>query len=323
MRRGGGQFGRMKFSELMQSAYLNPAACGAGLGLGLFLAVWWQARRSGGFALLMLGLAWVLCHLVVNGNSYLFPPKESADWLVFASSGLVPVAVVSWLRQRGEGVAAVCAAVLLGAAAWLALHKLSWLLERGESAWQRQLWTAGIVAAVLAAFAAGEAAARKAPAGAVTGALAAFAALGAFSLLQMAMPERITARLFAVAGLAAGVTAPALVLQLRRRPVGTLPPGMAGWMAGGVVLLFILGCLSRASGVPLLPMAAAGMALPLAVVVLYTGHRLLGGSGRIFSAALVLAGAALVWLAMKDVNRPAATPAATAPTGADDTGAYD
>ncbi len=320
---GGGQFGRMKFSELMQSAYLIPAARGAGIGLVLFLAVWWRERRSGGFALLALGLAWVLCHLVVNANSYLFPPKETADWLVFASLGLVPVAVVAWLRQRGECVAAVCAAVLLGAAAWLALHKLSWLLERGESGMQRQLWTAGIVAAVLTAFAAGEAAARKVPAGAMAGALAAFAGLGAFSLLHMAMPERITARLLAVAGLAAGLAVACVVLHLRRRPLGQLPTGMAGWLAGGVVLLFILGCLSRASGVPLLPMAAAGLALPLAVVVLYTGNRLLGGSGRIFSAALVLAGAVLVWLAMKDVNRPVAAPAATAPTGADDTGAYD
>lgn len=312
----------MIFSDLLQPAFLIPAARCTGLGLVIFLGVWWNERRGGGFALPALGLAWALVHLMVNANSYLLPPKESADWLVFGALGLVPAALAARILKLEKG-AALPAALLLAAAAWLALHKLSWLLDRTESPAQRVLWTAGIVAAVVAAFASAEFAARKVPPGAVAGGLAFFAITAALALRHMNMPERSIARLMAAAGLLAGIGLACMVPYFLRRPLAGMPRGMAGWLAGSVVLLFILGCLSRASGVPLLPMSLAAAALPVAALAVFAGHRLTGGVGLVFVTALAVTGGALVMACSGKLEAPAATAPSAAPTGADDTGAYE
>jgi len=311
----------MNFLDFLPPAFRIPAAC-AGLGLGIFLSVWWNERRGGGFALPALGLVWALVHLMVNPNSYLFPPKESADWLVFAALGLVPAALAARIMKLEKG-GSLAAALLLAAAAWLALHKLSWLLDRTESTAQRLLWTAGIVATVVAAYASAEFAARKAPPVAVAGGLAVFAVAAALALRHMNMPERSIARLMTAAGLLAGIGLATVVPYLLRRPLAGLPRGMAGWLAGAVVLLFILGCLSRASGVPLLPMSLAAAALPVAALVVFAGCRLTGSAGLVFASAMSVSGVALALMAAGKIEKPAAAVPSSTPTGADDTGAYE
>jgi len=314
----------MEISDLMRKALLLPAAQCAGLGLGLFLAVWWRDRRVAGYPLLLLGLAWAVGHLLVNPNSYLFPPKESADWLVFGGLALALLAAVAWIARRGDAGLTVIAALLLAVTAWLALQKLSWLLDRTESSSQREAWTAGFIAAVLVVFAAAEFAARKIPAAAAAAGLAVFAAGSGLALWQLAMPERITARLFAAAGLAAGVASAAwLACLLRPRAGLTLPPGLAGWIAGGSVLLFILGCLSRAAGVPLEPMVATVAGLPLAALLRAAFARSPDRGVYLWIAVVALAGGTAVWMAARDQAAPAAPAESSAPTGADDTGAYE
>jgi hypothetical protein len=311
-----------KLSELMPSPYIIPAAGGAVLGLALFLGLWWRERRGGGFALLMVGLAWGLCHLIVNPNSYAFRPGDSADWLVFGGLALVPVAGVAWVRGRGTGVAAVVAGLVLAVVSWLALQKFRWFLERGETPRELWLWTSGIISAVLAAFGAAEAAARRVPAIIMMASLAIFTALAAVAMVQLTMPERTTARLLAVTGLAGGAAVAGLVHHWRRQAPGLLSPGVAGWLAGGTVLLFVLACLSRVPGVPLLPMGIAAAALPAAALLVYTCGRILGGSSPVFLAVLLVSGAAVAWFSGQDRAQLAET-SAPAATGADDTGAYD
>jgi hypothetical protein len=314
----------MEISELMRKAFLIPAIQCAGLGLVLFLAAWWRERQSGGFALVLLGLAWAVGHLLVNANSYLFPPKESADWLVFGGVGLAGAAALLWIARRGDGALTIAAALLLMVVSWLALHKLSWLLDRTESSAQREAWTAGFIAAVLLSFAAAEFAARKSPADATAAGLALFAACCGVALWQLAMPERIPARLFAAAGLAAGAAGAAwLACLLRPRQGMTLPPGMAGWIAGGIVLLLILGCLSRAAGVPLQPVIAAVATLPLAALVLLAAQRSPGRGAALFLAVIAAGGGMVVWRASLDQSAPAVPMEQAAPSGADDTGAYE
>ncbi len=315
----------MEFGELFRKAYLLPAAGAAGLSLVLFLIAWRHERRDAGYSLLLLGLVWVAGHLLVDANSYLFPPKESANWMVFGAAGLALAAGVSWIMKRGDSALTIVAALLLAVAAWLALQKLPWLLDRAETSAQREAWSAGFIAAVLVSFAAAEFAARRVPAVAVAAGLAVFADLSGLTLWQLAMPEPVTARLFAVAGLAAGaVVAAWLCCAMRARPGMMLPRGMAGWIAGGSVLLFILGCLSRAGGIPMEPLTAAAAGLPLAAVVALAAARLRPGSaGPIFVAVAGMCGAGMVWLAAREVSRPAPAAEESAPTGADDTGAYE
>jgi hypothetical protein len=323
-RGGAWQLAVMEISELMRKAFLIPAGQCAGLGLVLFLAVWWRERQGGRLALVLLGLAWAVCHLRVNANSYLFPPKESADWLVFGGLGLALLAALIWIARRGGGALTIAAALLLLVVSWLALHKLSWLLDRTESSAQREAWTAGFIAAVLGSFAAAEFAARKTSAAATAAGLALFAACCGMALWQLAMPERIPARLFAAAGLAAGAAGAAwLACLLRPRQGMTLPSGMAGWIAGGMVLLLILGCLSRAAGVPIQPVIAAVVTLPLAALVLLAAGRSPARGAALFLAVTLAGGGTAVWLASRDHSLPAVPVQHAAPTGADDTGAYE
>gem|GEM_PF-5009981 len=323
MPRLAGQFAGMNVNELLQPAFLDPVwQCGA-IALVLWWAVWWreQVARSA-LPLAVMALAWAACHLAVNRHSYQFPPKPPEDWLVFGAAGLFVLALVAWWcgeKERKIPVG-IISALVLAAMTWLALRHMPYLLDRNETPADRNLWTAAGIAGVLVTFLAAEWAARRVSAPALFAGLAIMAALAGLSLWRMDSPDRTAARPLA----AAAVAAAGVIAALCHRSKAAVPRGLAGWFAGGVLLLLILGCLSRAANVPVWPMAAAAGVMPAAVLVLWVHGRLfLTGHGLTFIAAMLLAGTALYFVCACDAERIESAVPVTESTGADDTGAYD
>jgi hypothetical protein len=197
---------------------------------------------------------------------------------------------------------------------------MPYLFDRGESAWQRSLWTAAAIAGLLVAFVAAEWMARRvSPAALMTG-LAIFALLAALGLWRLASPERTIARPAA----AASVALAGAVAALWHRRTAAIPHGVAGWFAGGVALMLLMGCLSRAADVPVWPMAAGVASVPVAALLLCLHARLfLSGHGMAFIAAMLLAGTAVFGTCAWDALRSRGISGATEPTGADDSGAYE
>ncbi len=311
----------MNWHDLTKLSLIEPMFwCGGGATL-LFCLAWWREKEAGtALPLALLGLAWALCHIRVSTLSYLVPPKEAVDWLVPGAEALGLIGLVAWLVRGRRIPIMALSALLMAVAAWLALRQLPWLMERSESAGQRLLWTAAGITGVLAAFVAAEWAARKiSPAGLLIG-LAVFALLAALGLWQMASPERMIARPLAVAAMAAGAAAAAWI----RRRTAVLTPGMAGWMSGGILVMFICGCLSRVAAVPVWPLAAVVAGIPASAILVWSHGRLfIDGKPLAWFAGALLSGAAVFWLCAADRNRLEMAPVSAEATGADDTGAYD
>ena len=293
-----------------------------GAALLLFSLTWWREREAqSALPLAVLGFAWVVCHIMVFKLSYLVPPKEAVDWLVPGAGALLLTGLAAWLlRGRRIPVLVCCSALLIVAAAWLALRQMPWLLDRDETATQRFLWTGAGIAGVLAAFVAAECIALRVPPAAVLCGLALFALLAGLGLWRIASPDRIVARPLAVAAMTGGA---ALAALLRRR-TAVLAPGMAGWISGGILILFFCGCLSRASAVPVWPMAAAAAGIPAAALLAAVHRRLfVSGTAPAWLAGVILSGTAILWLCSADQKQLEAVPSIPSSTGADDTGAYD
>lgn len=311
----------MNWPELFQPAFRNPMVWSGGAAFLLFLLVWWREREArSALPLALLGLVWVLCHMIVNKLSYLVPPKEAVDWLVPGAEAMVLLGLMAWWQQKRNIPVGWLSALFVAAAAWLALRQLPWLLDRGESPVQRLWWSVAGVAGVLAAFASAEWAARRLPPATVLGGLAMLALVAGLGLLRMAFPERMVARPLAVGALAAG----AAVAACLRRQTAVLTPGMAGWIGGGILVLFSCACVTRAPSVPVWPMAAVMGGIP-ATVLLVTIHRrrCFSGAGLAWLTGLAIAGTAIYWLCAANQPRQTANPASPVSTGADDTGAYD
>ena len=319
--RGVLQAARMNWSELFQPAFRNPMQWSGGAALLLFLMAWWREREAGSaLPLGLLGLAWVVCHVKVNALSYIVPPRDAVDWLVPGASVLLLAGVGAWLMPRRRISVMGLSALLITVAACLALRQLPWLMERGESAGQRLLWTGAGIAAVLAAFVSAEWTARRVSPAALLMGMAVIALLAALGLWRMASPERMVARPLAVAAMAAGAAAAAGL----RRGTAILTPGMAGWMSGGILVLFFCGCLSRVSAVPVGPLAAAVAGVPASALLVWLHRRsFLSGTGLAWLAGALLTGTAIFWFCAADQRQLEATPLSVETTGADDTGAYD
>ncbi len=300
----------------------KPMAISGGVALLLFFLTWLREREpQSGLPLAVLGFAWVVCHLTVFKLSYLVPPKEAVDWLVPGAEALLLTGLgARLLRGRRIPVLVCCSALLIVATAWLALRQMPWLLDRGETAAQRFLWTGAGIAGVLAAFVAAESIALRVPPAAVLCGLAVFALLAGLGLWRMASPERIVARPLAVAAMTGGA---ALAALLRRR-TAVLSPGMAGWISGGILILFFCGCLSRADAVPVWPMAAAAAGIPAAALLVAVHRRLfVSGAAPAWLAGAILSGTLILWLCSADQQRLEEVLSIPPATGADDTGAYD
>lgn len=311
----------MNWHELLEPSVSKPLLWSGGVALLLFFLTWWRQRESEtALPLAVLGLAWAVCHLKVFPLSYLVPPKEAVDWLVPGAAALFLTGLLGWLLHGRQTSLMVFSALLLSASAWLALRQLPWLMDRGESAEQRLLWTGAGIAGILAAFFAAENVSRRVSPAAVLCGLAMVALLGGLGLWRMASPERMIARPLAVAAMTTGAAFAALL----RGRTAVLTPGMAGWIGGGVLLLFFGGCLSRVAAVPLWPMAAAAAALPAAALLAAIHRRLfVSGSAPAWMAGALFAGTVIFWLCSPDQKPLDTAPAFPATTGADDTGAYD
>ena len=311
----------MNWHELTKLSLIEPTFwCGGGALLA-FCLVWWREKEARtALPLALLGLAWALCHIRVSTLSYLVPPKEAVDWLVPGAEALGLAGLIAWLVRGRRIPTMALSALLMAVAAWLALRQLPWLMERGESAGQRLVWTIIGVTGVLAAFASAEWAARKVSPAALLAGLAIFALLSAFGLWRLASPERMIARPLAVAAMASGAAAAAWF----RKRTAALTPGMAGWISGGILVLFICGCLSRVTAVPVWPLAAAVAGIPASTLLVWGHGRLfLEGRALAWLAGALLAGTLVFWLCAADRNRLETIPSSAEPTGADDTGAYD
>lgn len=315
-------FGGMNWHELLQPSMVKPMLLSGGAALLLFSLTWWREREAqSALPLAVLGFGWVICHIMVFKLSYLVPPREAADWLVPGAEALLLTGLAMWLL-RGTRISLLvcCSALLIAAAAWLALRQMPWLMDRGETAAQRLLWTGAGIGGVLAAFVAAERTALRVPPSAVLCGLAVFALLAGLGLWRMASPERIVARPLAVAAMTGGA---ALAALLRRR-TAVLTPGMAGWISGGILILFFCGCLSRASAVPVWPMAAAAAGIPAAALLVAVHRRLfVSGAAPAWLAGVIFTGTVIFWLCSADQKRLESLPSAPPSTGADDTGAYD
>lgn len=311
----------MNWPELFQPSIFKPMLWSGGAALLLFLLTWWREREArSALPVAVLGLVWVVCHMKVYPLSYLVPPKEAVDWLVPGAEAMVLLGLVAWWQQKRNVPVAWLGALFVAAAAWLALRQWPWLLDRGESPAQRLLWSAAGVAGVLAAYVSAEWAARRVSPAAVLAGMAMLALVAGLGLWRMASPERMVARPLAVAALAAGATLAACL----RRQTAVLTPGMAGWIGGGILVLFFCGCLSRATSVPVWPMAAAIAGMPVTVLLVATHRRrCLSGAGLAWLAGMAIAGTAVYWLCAANQQRQSMMPASPVSTGADDTGAYD
>jgi hypothetical protein len=308
----------MNWHDLLQPACWQPMAkCGAGAFL-LFLLVWWREyREPSSWPLVAAGVAWMACHFAVSFFAWQIPPKQPVDWLMPGSAELTLTATLaSWKRWPGPVVMVLTAASLL-AVTWLALRQMPFLLDRKETPVQHHFYIAAGLFGVFLTFLAVEWVAPRIPPAALLAGLTIFALLTALSLWRMISPENMIARQLAAAALCAGA---ALAACLRMR-VSVVTPGMAGWLSGGILILFIFGCLSRAANVPLAPMAAAATALPAAALFVLLFRTLFAaGHGLAFLAAMLLAGTAIFAWSNREEQKLASTPVET---GADDTGAYD
>ena len=311
----------MNWHEFFQLSFFKPMLWIGGAALPLFVIAWWRDREAGSaLPLALLGLVWAVCHVKVYTLSYLLPPKEAVDWLVPGAEVLTLLGLVAWwLRERKIPVAFL-SALIIAAAAWLALRQLPWLLHRGEAPAQRLIWTVAGCVGVLAAFLSAEWTASRVSPAAVLGGLAIFSLLAGLGLWSMASPERMIARPLAVTAMGAG----AAVAALLRSRTAVLTPGMAGWIGGGILILFYCGCLSRVTSVPVWPMAAAVAGIPAATLLVALHRRLFfSGTGMAWLAGLLLSGAAVYWLCAADQQRQTGPQVSPASTAADDTGAYD
>ncbi len=311
----------MNWHELFQPSFFKPMLWSGGIALLLFVLAWWREREPRvALPLAMLGLVWVVCHVRVFTLSYLVPPKEAVDWLVPGAEALALLGLVAWWQRERHIPVAFLSALILTVATCLALRQLPWLLEHGESPAQRLIWTAAGCMGVLAAFVSAEWAARRVSPAAVLAGLAILSLLAGLGLWRMASPERMIARPFAVAAMAAG----AAVAALLRSRTAVLTPGMAGWIGGGIIVVFSGGCLSRVAAVPVWPMAAAVAGIPAAALLVALHRRMfVSGIGMAWLGGMVLAGVAVFGLCAADQQRQEAVPVSPASTGADDTGAYD
>lgn len=311
----------MNWHELFQDAVVKPLQWSGGVALLLFLLVWWREREAqSALPLALLGLAWVVCHLAVSRLSYLVPPKEAVDWLVPGAAMLVLLGTGGWLMPRRKIPLIALSALLIAVTVWLALRQLPWLMERGESAGRRTLWAVTGIAGVLMAFASAEWTARRVSPAALLCGMAVIALLAALGLWRMASPKPMITRPLAVAAMAAG----AAVAAWLRRQTAVLTPGMAGWLSGGILVLFFYGCLSRVTAVPVWPLAAAVAGFPAAMLLVAIQRRLfLSGAALAWLAGTLLTGTAVFWLCDIDHKRVESAPVIPEATGADDTGAYD
>jgi hypothetical protein len=197
---------------------------------------------------------------------------------------------------------------------------MPYLLDRTESAQDRNLWSAAITGAVILTYAAAEWAARKVPPWSLFAGLTLLAALCGLALWRMGSPDRAAGRLLAAAAVAAAGAGAALVHRHR----AAVPRGAAGWFAGGALLLLVLGFLSRAANVPVPPMAVGAAIVPVAALAVVLHVRLfLSGHGITFPAVILLAGSALFALCVQESIRAGAAAPPAESTGADDSGAYD
>lgn len=289
--------------------------------LVLWLLVWCREREARSWLpLAVMTVAWIGCHLFVSPLGRQFPPKQPEDWLVYGSAAVFLLAVTAW-RVRGRDIpVSALSALLMAGAAWLALRQLPYLLDRDESAEQRQLWMATGVAGLGVTFFSAERVARRVSPAALFAGMAVFAGLAALGLWRMASPEQMVARPLA----AAAVALAGMVAALTRRKVAAVPRGAAGWFCGGVLLLFTFGCLSRAANVPVWPIVAAAAALPAAALLAQLhGRWFLTGHGLTFIAAMLLCGSLVLLLCARDQARLESAPPVLPTVGADDTGAYD
>jgi hypothetical protein len=312
----------MNVQDLLQPVYVKPAAvCGTVALLTFGLAWWLRDGTRRGFLLAAAALSWIACHVLVNTMSYLWPVRQGIDWFVFASGMLVIVTLIgSWKRMSG-GVMTGVAGVLALAAFWLAMRQMPYLLERGEPSFQRLWLSFAGAAGVACAFASAEWIARRTSPAAILAGQALFALGLSLGLFRMGSGERLVALPLATGAAAAGAFVAAVIF---RRRAGDMA-GAAGWMAAGLVTLFLWGCLSRATQVPVVPMAAVLVIYPAAALAAAAFGRLfLGGRGLAAAGVLFAAGAGI--LALCPPSEPPSAPlpsAAPAATGADDTGAYD
>lgn len=311
----------MDLMDLFQPAVVKPMALSGCVALLLMLLAWWRestARTS--WPLAALGIAWVACHFAVNRLSYTFPPRMGVNWLVFGSAALVLLALAArWVKIPRPAVGNASGCILL-VVCWLVLGHRGFLLHPDETSAQRTMWTAAGSTAMVITFFSAEWAARKVPPAGLLAGIAIFTAMTALGLRRMAFPDRIVVLPLAAAAAAAGA---ALAASLRPR-AAVLTDGWAGWFCGSVYIVFVEGCLSRASNVPLWPMAGAAAGVPAAALLLALFRQVFhGGQGIAVIAALMLSGTGLFWLCARDQVRIEETPAAPQATGADDTGAYD
>lgn len=312
----------MNVQDLLQPVYLKPAAVCGTVALLTFGLAWWLrdgARR--GFPLAATALSWIACHVLVNTMSYLWPVRQGIDWFVFASGVLVIVALIGSWKRLSAGVMTGVAGVLALAAFWLAMRQMPYLLERGEPPFQRLWLSLAGAAGVAGAFASAEWIARRTSPAAILAGQALLALGLALGLFRMGSGERLVALPLATGAAAAGAFVATVIF--RRRAVAMA--GAAGWMAAGLVTLFLWGCLSRATQVPVVPMAAVLVIYPSAALAAAAFGRLfLDGRGLAAAGVLFAAGAGI--LALCPPPEPPSAPlpsAAPAATGADDTGAYD
>lgn len=311
----------MHLSELLQPFFLKRAAACLGIGFLLFASVWkLGGNRRGPLTLAALGGAWIACHLVMSILSVIFPPKEASDWLLAGSGAVVLVAGLFVFHQSNFKLMAVAAAVLLAVTLWLMLGKIPYLLAPNESLAERQQWTLLGIAAVLLVFASAEWLAHGLPAASVWKSMAVFAAAAGLSLWKLDSQSRMVMLPLALALMACGAALASLLLRSR----AVIPPGLAGWFAGGIVVLFIRAALSRAESVPLVSVGVAVAAMPAAALLVSVWRRVrLGDSGLAAIGAVVMTSAGIFWSASAKQQHVQTQPAPSISTGADDTGAYE
>ena len=74
----------MNVEDLLQPAYVKPVLITGSVAMVAFSLAWWpKAAVRRAWPLIALAVSWIILHAAVHPLSYLWPPRQGIDWLVF------------------------------------------------------------------------------------------------------------------------------------------------------------------------------------------------------------------------------------------------